>query len=441
MNTLELIDSILDDFNLDCYYKLISYITNNDFNNFIDYIQFIQNIKIDVKIKEHLTEYLYDNNTLKWVDNKYYIVLFKYIDYDILKQNIVKILIELYEYSDISFIRYFNKYNVLIKIINKLYNYNNITLLEILFKNKWVSTVNSYKNMFNSLMDCLKYNTVFYTIKNTSDVNLINYILIQKLIKGNNFNINDYYIIDYILKKYKDIVIYNKFVNDICKFNEFYNFIKNCNKFCDYPLIQKILLKVNLITFNDDNEIGDRLLEHYLYHFNLFNEFKYYIVYNKKCIQVSLLQLLILNPKCNNLDFKYIKNLIEIIGKNTLLMNENNIYNVYPIQLIIDNKRYNILENLLYDPFIMVKIKLNVINLEQQYNLIIDFIKYKFSLYTIYRMIEYFKYDVCHTFYNDENLMIMLLRYYDYKTVKYYFGTHSTNYGIIKWIQTTFDKV
>ena len=92
MDTLELIDYYLDEINLNCYHKLIDYISNDDYDNFREYLKFIQYIHIDVHIKKFLTEYLYNYDTLKNLDNKYYIALFKYIDYEYLKEKIIKIL-------------------------------------------------------------------------------------------------------------------------------------------------------------------------------------------------------------------------------------------------------------------------------------------------------------------------------------------------------------
>ena len=433
----KLINSVSECLNNFYYNEMYQCMKHNNLNAFIFYFKQIK-IK-NIQIINRLCSKLYEYDSLNNIDNNFYILLFKYMINDkLLFDEIFNLLFKLYNTKDITFINYFNKMNKLIILLHNKYNIKFNSIIDLIY---YYIDCDNHKEMLNYIINNIKYNTLLYSIKNTNNINLIKYIFIQKILKENTFNINDFYIIKYILDTYSNYINIFVIINKITDIIIFYNLIKNCNKFIDYPLIQKLLYLITKISLDENHPVND-FLNYFLndIFFENLNQFKYIIKYNNNYIHVSLIHLLLYNPNCNN-NHQNIDKLFKIIYKYTQIMNDhNNIYNLYPIQLALYNKNYNIITEIINNYYLSKNIDFNIIT--NKYNLIKYFILNQYDIYTIKNLIHIFNYDIINTFdKNKENLLILLLRYYNYDKIKECFTYEILSFGIIKWIQYITDKI
>lgn len=452
MNSLQInrcIDLLSFHLKNEIYNEIIYCIENNNFKKCKKYLYYLNYIDLDNK----LFDLLCNDDALMTIDNKFYFLLYKQENYSSLIQKIISNLLKLYNNKNMIFIEYFNKMNNLIIILNNKFNIKNETLLELIYKSIIISYNFELNDIFNYLIsNKINYKTLFYTINNTSNIDLIHYILFKKLTLDDRFNIDDYYIIDCILKIFENNIDVNKIIYKINSFSIFYDVINNCNKFIKYPIIQKLLYTINKITFDDcsDNiqllELKTDFLKYFLNHFDKLNKFKYFINYKKHIFQVSLLHLLIYNPECDENEL-YINKLFLIMYYHQELINDcNNEYHIYPIQLAIYNHQVNIIEKILDSILISrINLKISILKIsieENQTNLIEYSIVNQLPIHLVRRMINLLNYDIIETLNrNKENLLVLMLRYYDYDTIKIYFQKEILNYGIIRWIQIGFNKI
>jgi hypothetical protein len=207
---------------LSLYYKE-NIIYNN--NNYINCLDFINNINIDL-INESDLKYIYNNFKInKDIDIKIYqSLILKYTQHIYLRKK----LLETQEY-----ILYGEYSKYILDIRNNILYNDNIKLYNFIeFKNKHLFTLSTNKKLIlpniNQIQYIKTYNFILQeiTINNNNDNNNnnnnINININNNNIKLYNIKYNNYYYNNYIMMKYNDIIILLYINNNIYKYNNIY---------------------------------------------------------------------------------------------------------------------------------------------------------------------------------------------------------------------------